>query len=86
VHGCDTNAPSAAAIGWVDLPGRSGRDDRSASIAVDDSIYGPLSIDASIARLQVQLYDDGSQGFELDLDHAFKDRGQLSVVSTITAR
>lgn len=56
------------------------------SIAVDDSIYGQLTIDAVIARLQVQLYDDGSEGFELDLDHAFKDRGQRSVVSTITVR
>jgi hypothetical protein len=54
------------------------------SIAVDDSTYGRLSIDAVIARLQVQLYDDGSQGIELDLDHAFKDRGQISVMSTIT--
>jgi hypothetical protein len=54
------------------------------SIAVDDSVYGRLSIQAAIARLQVQLYDDGSQGFELDLDHAFKDRGQKIVVSTIT--
>jgi hypothetical protein len=56
------------------------------SISVDDSIYGQLSIDAVIARLQVQLYDDGSQGFELDLDHAFKDRGQMSVVSAISFR
>lgn len=56
------------------------------SVEVDDSIYGPLSIEALIARLQLQLYDDGSEGFELDLDHAYKDRGQLSVMATITLR
>lgn len=48
-----------------------------------DSIYGPLEIDGDIARLQVQLYDDGSEGFELDLDHAFKDLGQTSVTLTV---
>lgn len=54
------------------------------SITADDSIYGHLEIEAAIARLQVQLYDDGSEGFELDLDHTFKERGQASVMSTIT--
>jgi hypothetical protein len=55
-------------------------------IEADDSIYGSLSIEAMIARLQLQLYDDGSEGFELDLDHSFKDRGQRSVMATVVFR
>jgi hypothetical protein len=54
------------------------------SIIADDSIYGPLAIDTAISRLQIQLYDDGSEGFELDVDHSFKELGQVSVMSTIT--
>jgi hypothetical protein len=53
-------------------------------IIVDDSIYGPLTIETAIPRLQIQLYDDGSEGFELDVDHSFKELGQMSVMSTIT--
>lgn len=53
-------------------------------IVAADSIYGALAIDGEIARLQVQLYDDGSDGFELDLDHAFKDLGQKSVILTVS--
>lgn len=56
------------------------------SIAAADSIYGPIAIAGDIARLQVQLYDDGSEGFELDLDHAFKDLGQTSVALTLVFR
>lgn len=52
-------------------------------VVADDSIYGAIAIDGDIARLQLQLYDDGSEGFELDLDHAFKDLGQMSVSLTL---
>jgi len=57
--------------------------DAVTNIIVSDSIFGDFLIETSIDRLQVQVRTVDPR-FEFDLDHTFKEMGQLSVPSKIT--
>jgi len=46
--------------------------------------YGKYNILTFINRMQLQVHKNpGTNGFELDLDHSFKDRGQKEIFSKI---
>ncbi|MDK2950915.1 MAG: hypothetical protein PWQ77_580 [Kosmotogales bacterium] len=46
--------------------------------------YGKYDISTFINRLQIQVHNNsGTDGFEFDLDHSFKDRGQKEIFSKI---
>lgn len=53
-------------------------------IKLDDGAFGKINIMTYINRLQYQVHQNsGTTGFELDLDHSFKDRGQKEIMSKI---
>ncbi len=53
-------------------------------INVADGVFGSIDIMTYINRLQLQVHQNsGTSGFELDLDHSFKDRGQKEILSKI---
>ena len=47
-------------------------------VDVTDPAFGSYRLRTDVTRLQVQ-WDGVGTAFELDFDHAFKDRGQTSV-------
>jgi len=54
-------------------------------VDVTDPTFGDYRLRTDVTRLQVQ-WDGVGTAFELDFDHAFKDRGQTSVQSRLVFR
>ena len=54
-------------------------------VDVTDPAYGNYRLRTDVTRLQVQ-WDGVGTAFELDFDHAFKDRGQASVATRLVFR
>jgi hypothetical protein len=54
-------------------------------VDVTDPTYGSYRLDTDVTRLQVQ-WDGVGTAFELDFDHAFKDRGQTNVQTRLVFR
>ncbi len=54
-------------------------------VDVTDPIFGDYRLQTDVTRLQVQ-WDGVGTAFELDFDHAFKDRGQTSVQTRLIFR
>ncbi|HOO31517.1 MAG TPA: hypothetical protein PLO84_01740 [Thermotogota bacterium] len=53
-------------------------------IQVNDGVFGKMDIMTYVNRIQFQVHQNsGTTGFELDLDHSFKDRGQKEILSKI---
>jgi len=51
-------------------------------VSIEDPSYGSYRLRTDVTRLQVQ-WDGVGTAFELDFDHAFKDRGQASVATRL---
>jgi hypothetical protein len=54
-------------------------------VDVTDPVFGDYRLRTDVTRLQVQ-WDGAGTAFELDFDHAFKDRGQTDVQTRIIFR
>lgn len=53
-------------------------------INIDEKKFGKYNILTFINRTQLQVHKNpGTNGFELDLDHSFKDRRQKEIFSKI---
>ncbi len=51
---------------------------------VEDSVFGAYSFSGLVERLQIQVVEAKETDlFELDFDHAYKDRGQMSVPAVV---